>query len=79
MPLRRASSIRFDKDESPQVVNDGKGWTAAAAQKWIERQGLVGQGTIEDDLYVRIKMRDGKRVERTWDADIGVTVIVCER
>ena len=79
IPLQRANSVRFDRDESPYFVNDGKGWTEEHAQKWIERQGLVGQGKSIDDMYIRFKLRDGKKVERTWDADVGVTVIICER
>lgn len=77
-PLNRASSVRFDRDESPQLVNDGKGWNEESAMKWIERHGLVGQGTKSDDEYIRVKIRDAGRFERMWEAEPGVMVIVCE-
>lgn len=57
---RRVLSVRFDKESSPQSVNEGRGWTVEAAKKWLLEHNLHADHMDQDSGYIRCRQSDAK-------------------
>lgn len=75
--VKRATTIRFDTDESPELINGGDGWTESAAQRWLQRHDVVAT-VKQDGDYFRARVGTGKRFVDMREVDVGVMVIQCE-
>jgi len=74
--LLRVQSVRFDKNESPDHVNEGKGWREQDAAAWVRDHGLAGE-MVFDDSYIRLRSRPGEKVTDVREVAVGVSVIRC--
>jgi hypothetical protein len=76
--LRKIQSVRFDRAESPDHINEGKGWRERDAKGWLQNYGLDPGALTIDVGYIRAKQYPvGGRVECS-EIETGVMVTQCE-
>ena len=71
--------MRFDRNESPSYVNEGKGWRDMDAVQWLDKHELSAQKVTMDDGYIRAKQYDATPKVEGHITLKGVMVMRCER
>ena len=72
-------SVRFDRDESPEHVNEGKGWRQQDALNWLNEYGLFGDDLAVEKGYIRAKQYQGAGAPECKQVETGVMILQCER
>lgn len=56
--MTNATCVRFDRSESPEHVNEGKGWDMASSYAAMEEMGVCAVKTVRRDgaILHRLKM-----------------------
>lgn len=75
--LQKAQSVRFDIEESPDYINEGKGWTREKAVDFLRAHDIDANVKLDGD-FLRAKLRDAGRYLEMRNLAPGVEMILCE-
>ena len=77
-------SVVFSKSESPSSVNEGNGWTPAAARAWCAEHDMRSDKMDETDSSYRFRQFDPEECDGgfqtlTEDMPVGVAMVSCSK
>lgn len=75
--IEAAQSIRFDIDESPDYINEGKGWTHDKAVDFM-RSFNIDCEIKESAGFLRAQIRPKAKFIGMHNIGIGVEIMLCD-